>query len=61
MIAGSDTANGCASALTERSGCSASRASKARRVLGWAPTVGFKELVATMVDADLKAEQLACV
>ena len=32
-------------------------ASKARRVLGWAPTVGFTELVATMVRADLKAEQ----
>ena len=32
MIAGSDTANGSASALIERSGSSASRASKARRV-----------------------------
>jgi GDPmannose 4,6-dehydratase len=28
-------------------------ASKARRVLGWEPTVGFSELVAMMVDADL--------
>jgi GDPmannose 4,6-dehydratase len=28
-------------------------ASKARKKLGWAPTVGFKELVAMMVDADL--------
>jgi GDPmannose 4,6-dehydratase len=28
-------------------------ASKARSVLGWAPTVGFEELVARMVDADL--------
>ncbi|HMJ54500.1 MAG TPA: GDP-mannose 4,6-dehydratase [Polyangiaceae bacterium] len=27
--------------------------SKARRELGWAPTVGFAELVAMMVDADL--------
>ena len=32
MIAGNDTANGSASALTEIPGCSASRASKARRV-----------------------------
>jgi GDPmannose 4,6-dehydratase len=29
-------------------------ASKARRVLGWAPTVGFDELVGRMVDADLE-------
>ncbi|MGH7353577.1 MAG: GDP-mannose 4,6-dehydratase [Candidatus Rokuibacteriota bacterium] len=29
-------------------------ASKARRVLGWAPKVGFRELVETMVDADLE-------
>ncbi len=29
-------------------------ASKARRVLGWEPRVGFEELVAIMVDADLK-------
>jgi len=28
-------------------------ASKARRALGWAPTVGFEELVGRMVDADL--------
>jgi GDPmannose 4,6-dehydratase len=28
-------------------------ASKARRVLGWAPRVTFEELVAMMVDADL--------
>jgi hypothetical protein len=32
MIAGNDTANGCANALTDKPGCSASRASKARRV-----------------------------
>ncbi len=32
MIAGSDTANGCASALTERPGSAASRTSSARRV-----------------------------
>jgi len=30
-------------------------ATKARRVLGWEPTVGFEELVAMMVDADLEA------
>jgi GDPmannose 4,6-dehydratase len=29
-------------------------ASKARRALGWAPKVGFRELVETMVDADLE-------
>jgi GDPmannose 4,6-dehydratase len=29
-------------------------AAKARRVLGWAPTVGFDELVVMMVDADLR-------
>ena len=29
-------------------------ASKARRVLGWAPKMGFRELVETMVDADLE-------
>ena len=34
-------------------------ASKARRILGWEPTITFKELVASMVDADLKAEQVA--
>ncbi|HUR50973.1 MAG TPA: GDP-mannose 4,6-dehydratase [Mycobacteriales bacterium] len=28
-------------------------ASKARSVLGWSPTVGFEEIVARMVDADL--------
>ena len=28
-------------------------ASKARRILGWAPTVGFERLVATMVEADI--------
>jgi GDPmannose 4,6-dehydratase len=28
-------------------------ASKGRRVLGWAPSVTFEQLVATMVDADL--------
>jgi GDPmannose 4,6-dehydratase len=32
-------------------------ASKAKRVLGWEPKVGFEELVRIMVDADLKAEQ----
>jgi hypothetical protein len=32
MIAGSDTGNGAASSLTERSGCSASRITSARRV-----------------------------
>jgi GDPmannose 4,6-dehydratase len=31
-------------------------ASKAREKLGWKPTVGFKELVEMMVDADIKAE-----
>src|SRR5215471_6800459 len=30
-------------------------ASKARRVLGWEPTVSFAELVRTMVEADLRA------
>ena len=30
-------------------------AAKARRVLGWEPTVGFRELVARMVSADLHA------
>lgn len=30
-------------------------ASKARAVLGWEPTVGFEELVAMMVDADIEA------
>ncbi|MCS7220655.1 MAG: GDP-mannose 4,6-dehydratase [Anaerolineae bacterium] len=32
-------------------------ASKARRVLGWEPTVSFRELIQMMVDADLKALQ----
>jgi GDPmannose 4,6-dehydratase len=31
-------------------------ASKAKRVLGWEPTVSFEELVQMMVEADLKAE-----
>ena len=30
-------------------------ASKARRVLGWEPRVGFEELVEMMVRADLEA------
>lgn len=30
---------------------------KARRVLGWTPTVGFRQLVTDMVDADLAREQ----
>ena len=30
-------------------------ASKARRVLGWEPTMSFAELVRTMVEADLRA------
>lgn len=30
-----------------------SDASKARRMLGWQPNVGFRELVTMMVDADL--------
>ena len=33
--------------------------SKARKVLGWNPTVGFRELVRLMVDAELKALGLA--
>jgi GDPmannose 4,6-dehydratase len=33
-------------------------ASKARRELGWTPTVGFRELVEMMVDADLKRLKL---
>jgi GDPmannose 4,6-dehydratase len=32
-------------------------ASKAKRRLGWAPKVGFHELVTMMVDADLAAER----
>ncbi len=36
-------------------------ASKAKRVLGWAPRVGFEELVWMMVDADAAAvERVAC-
>ena len=34
-------------------------ASKARRVLGWEPRVGFRELVRIMVDADMRAAELA--
>ncbi|ORT94088.1 GDP-mannose 4,6-dehydratase, partial [Frankia casuarinae] len=30
--------------------------SKAREVLGWKPRVGFEELVAMMVDADVATE-----
>jgi GDPmannose 4,6-dehydratase len=33
--------------------------SKAREVLGWSPEVGFQDLVERMVDADVKAEQMA--
>ena len=29
--------------------------SKARKVLGWEPTVGFEELIEMMVDADLES------
>jgi GDPmannose 4,6-dehydratase len=32
-------------------------ASKAKRQLGWAPKVGFQDLIAMMVDADLRAER----
>jgi len=32
-------------------------ASKAKRQLGWAPKVGFRELIAMMIDADLVAER----
>ena len=32
--------------------------SKARRVLGWEPQVGFKELVQLMVDHDLELAQM---
>jgi GDPmannose 4,6-dehydratase len=34
-------------------------ASKARRVLGWKPTVSFEQLVTGMVDADLAAQRAA--
>ena len=30
-------------------------ASRAQKILGWEPTIGFKELVRLMVDADIKA------
>jgi len=33
-------------------------ASKAKRKLGWAPKVSFKELITMMVESDLKAERL---
>ncbi|MDD5226952.1 MAG: GDP-mannose 4,6-dehydratase, partial [Candidatus Omnitrophica bacterium] len=33
--------------------------SKARRVLGWEPSVSFKELVHMMTDADLQRHQSA--
>ncbi len=33
-------------------------ASKARRILGWEPTMNFAELVRTMVEADLKGLQI---
>lgn len=36
--------------------CLKGDSSKARRVLGWKPTVGFDELVKIMVQADLKKE-----
>jgi GDPmannose 4,6-dehydratase len=32
-------------------------ASKARKLLGWTPRTGFKELVRLMVDADMKLLQ----
>jgi len=32
-------------------------ASKARKVLGWKPEVGFRQLIQTMMDADLAAEK----
>ena len=31
-------------------------ASKAKRLLGWSPKIKFKELVQTMVEADLKEQ-----
>jgi len=34
-------------------------ASKARRALGWQPSVSFEELVTMMVDADIVAQQVA--
>ncbi len=44
-----------------RSICSSAMPSKARQKLGWEPKTRFKELVAIMVDADMKAlsDQLA--
>lgn len=35
-------------------------ASKAKRVLGWEPKTGFKEIVRKMVNADLRAQMLEC-
>ncbi len=37
--------------------CLQADASKARQILGWQPTTTFKQLVATMVDSDLKLAQ----
>lgn len=34
-------------------------AGKARRVLGWEPSMSFEQLVTTMVDADIVAQQVA--
>lgn len=34
-------------------------AAKARRVLGWRPSISFEQLVRTMVDADIVAQQVA--
>ena len=31
-------------------------ASKARRALGWEPSMGFEDLIAKMVESDLQAE-----
>ena len=39
--------------MVTRSPHSTPMARKARATLGWAPKVGFEELVAMMVDADL--------
>ncbi|RPJ36307.1 MAG: GDP-mannose 4,6-dehydratase, partial [Planctomycetaceae bacterium] len=36
-------------------------ASKARRVLGWQPRVGFRELARMMTDADMEHARHACV
>jgi GDPmannose 4,6-dehydratase len=33
-------------------------ASKARRVLGWQPTVGFADLIRIMVQADLAEQKM---